>query len=178
MIQTAHVGIGISGLEGTQAVMASDFAISKFHFLERLILVHGNLCYNRMAVTILYFFYKNTITIFVIFLYQFHCGFSGQSLLDDIYLMAINLFYTSFPPIVRGIFEKDFDEEVFLLYPTLYERGRKSRVYTYHSFWVNTTDSIYQSTVVYFVIYFIYINTGIGIFEVGESSKKKKSKTT
>ena len=29
MIQTADVGIGISGMEGMQAVMASDFAISK-----------------------------------------------------------------------------------------------------------------------------------------------------
>ena len=30
MIQTADVGVGISGQEGMQAVMASDFAISRF----------------------------------------------------------------------------------------------------------------------------------------------------
>ena len=33
MIQEAHVGIGIRGVEGTQAVQASDFAISQFRFL-------------------------------------------------------------------------------------------------------------------------------------------------
>ena len=30
MIQEAHVGIGIRGVEGTAAVQASDFAISQF----------------------------------------------------------------------------------------------------------------------------------------------------
>lgn len=30
MIQTAHIGVGISGQEGMQAVMASDFALAQF----------------------------------------------------------------------------------------------------------------------------------------------------
>lgn len=168
MIQAAHVGIGISGLEGTQAVMASDFSVSRFHFLERLILVHGNLSYNRMAVTILFFFYKNTMTIVIIFLFQFYCGFSGKSLIDDVYLMAVNTFYTTFPSMVRGIYEKDYSEEVFLQYPKLYERGRKSKVYTDHSFWVNTTDSTFQSFVIFFITYHMYADTAIDVFQFGE----------
>lgn len=32
-----------------QAVMASDFAIAQFRFLERLLLVHGHWCYKRIA---------------------------------------------------------------------------------------------------------------------------------
>jgi P-type E1-E2 ATPase len=40
MIQAAHIGVGISGFEGLQAVMASDFAIAQFQFLKRLLLVH------------------------------------------------------------------------------------------------------------------------------------------
>jgi hypothetical protein len=39
MITEAHIGIGISGKEGTQAVMASDYAIAQFSFLKRLLLV-------------------------------------------------------------------------------------------------------------------------------------------
>lgn len=39
MIQAAHIGVGISGFEGLQAVMASDFAIAQFQFLKRLLLV-------------------------------------------------------------------------------------------------------------------------------------------
>jgi P-type E1-E2 ATPase len=41
MIQAAHIVLGISGLEGLQAVMASDFAIAQFHFLKRLLLVRS-----------------------------------------------------------------------------------------------------------------------------------------
>ena len=63
MIQTADVGVGISGQEGMQAVMASDFAVTRFKFLERLILVHGHWNYDRLARMVLYFFYKNAVII-------------------------------------------------------------------------------------------------------------------
>ncbi|KAJ8976657.1 hypothetical protein NQ317_010373, partial [Molorchus minor] len=59
MIQTADVGIGISGQEGMQAVMAADFALSRFKYLERLLLVHGHWSYDRLSRMVLYFFYKN-----------------------------------------------------------------------------------------------------------------------
>ncbi|NXE40981.1 AT10B ATPase, partial [Ptilorrhoa leucosticta] len=59
MIQAADVGIGISGQEGMQAVMASDFAISRFKHLKKLLLVHGHWCYSRLAKMVIYFFYKN-----------------------------------------------------------------------------------------------------------------------
>ena len=49
MIQAAHVGIGISGQEGMQAVMASDFAIAQFRFLTDLLLVHGRWSYLRLC---------------------------------------------------------------------------------------------------------------------------------
>ena len=62
MIQMADVGIGISGQEGMQAVMASDFAIGRFKFLSRLLLVHGHWCYDRICKTFLYFFFKNAVS--------------------------------------------------------------------------------------------------------------------
>ncbi|KAJ6769383.1 putative PHOSPHOLIPID-TRANSPORTING ATPASE [Salix koriyanagi] len=49
MIQAAHIGIGISGLEGMQAVMASDFAIAQFRYLTDLLLVHGRWSYLRIC---------------------------------------------------------------------------------------------------------------------------------
>lgn len=61
MIQMADVGVGISGQEGMQAVMASDFTLSRFRYLERLLLSHGYWCYDRLARMILYFFYKNAV---------------------------------------------------------------------------------------------------------------------
>lgn len=58
MIQEAHVGVGIAGLEGRAAAMSSDYAIGQFRFLTRLVLVHGRWSYRRLAETIANFFYK------------------------------------------------------------------------------------------------------------------------
>lgn len=41
--------------------MASDFAVPRFRFLQRLLIVHGHWCYTRLASMALYFFYKNTV---------------------------------------------------------------------------------------------------------------------
>ncbi len=49
MIQEAHVGIGIVGLEGMQAVQASDYAIAQFRFLQQLLFVHGRWNYRRVS---------------------------------------------------------------------------------------------------------------------------------
>jgi P-type E1-E2 ATPase len=54
MIKEAHIGIGISGHEGMQAVLASDYAIGQFRFLERLLLVHGRWSYKRISRLIMY----------------------------------------------------------------------------------------------------------------------------
>jgi magnesium-transporting ATPase (P-type) len=53
MIQAAHVGVGISGVEGLQAARASDVAISQFRFLKKLLLVHGAWSYQRLSKLIL-----------------------------------------------------------------------------------------------------------------------------
>lgn len=58
MIQEAHVGIGVMGKEGRQAVMTSDYAISRFRFLWRCLLVHGHYYYVRSSILVQYFFYK------------------------------------------------------------------------------------------------------------------------
>lgn len=61
MIQCADVGIGISGQEGMQASRASDFAITQFRYLRRLLLVHGHWCYEKLARFALYMFYKDAV---------------------------------------------------------------------------------------------------------------------
>ena len=65
MIQMADVGVGISGREGMQAVIASDFAMGRFHFLQKLLLVHGHWCYSRLSRLVLYFFYKNVVRYYI-----------------------------------------------------------------------------------------------------------------
>lgn len=78
MIKAAHIGVGISGQEGMQAVLASDYAIAQFRFLERLLLVHGRWSYFRMCKFLRYFFYKNIGFTLCHFWYAYFCGFSAQ----------------------------------------------------------------------------------------------------
>jgi phospholipid-transporting ATPase len=59
MIQAAHVGVGISGVEGLQAARSADVAIGQFRYLKKLLLVHGSWSYHRISKVILYSFYKN-----------------------------------------------------------------------------------------------------------------------
>ncbi len=49
-----------------------------YRFLVRLLLVHGTLCHYRLARLIKYSFYKNICFAFVLFYFQFFCGFSGM----------------------------------------------------------------------------------------------------
>ena len=78
MRTAAHIGVGISGQEGMQAVLASDFSMAQFCYLERLLLVHGRWSYLRMCKFLKYFFYKNFAFTLCHFWYAFHCGFSAQ----------------------------------------------------------------------------------------------------
>ncbi|KAK7867763.1 hypothetical protein R5R35_002262 [Gryllus longicercus] len=167
MIQTADVGIGISGQEGMQAVMASDFALSRFKYLERLLLVHGHWCYDRLARMVLYFFYKNATFVFLIFWYQLYCGFTGAVMIDQMYLMLYNLLFTSLPPIAIGVYDQDVPEEILLARPHLYRQGRLGLVYQPHSFWITMADSLYQSIVIFFISEAAYHDTDVGIWEFG-----------
>ncbi|KAL6259171.1 hypothetical protein P5V15_009092 [Pogonomyrmex californicus] len=167
MIQTADVGVGISGQEGTQAVMAADFAISRFSMLSRLLLLHGHWCYDRLARMILYFFYKNATFVFLIFWFQLFCGFSGTVMIDQIYLMLYNLLFTSLPPLVLGIYDRVAKARVLLSAPELYTRVRLGLVYQQHSFWLTIIDAFYQSIVIFFITKEVYHDSVIDIWEFG-----------
>merc|ERR1712156_332690 len=169
MIQTADVGVGISGMEGRQAVMASDFAISRFKYLERLLLVHGHWNYDRLARMVLYFFYKNAAFVFVTFWFQLFNGFSASKMFDDMYLMLYNLLWTSLPPMAIGVLDQDAPDFILGSKPKLYVRGRESHVYKPYSFWLNMLDALYQSMVIFFVSYGAYYNSDVGLWEYGTS---------
>ncbi|URE37000.1 ATPase, class [Musa troglodytarum] len=107
MMQAAHVGVGISGLEGMQAVMASDFAIAQFRFLTDLLLVHGRWSYIRLCKVITYFFYKNLTFTLTQFWFTFQTGFSGQRFYDDWFQSLYNVIFTALPVIIVGLFDKE-----------------------------------------------------------------------
>ncbi|XP_076594615.1 phospholipid-transporting ATPase VB [Chaetodon auriga] len=167
MIQAADIGIGISGQEGMQAVMASDFAISRFRYLKKLLLVHGHWCYTRLANMIIYFFYKNVAYVNLLFWYQFFCGFSGTAMIDYWLLIFFNLFFTSAPPIMFGIMDKDVSAEMLLGVPELYRTGQGAGEYRFTTFWASMLDAFYQSLVCFFIPYLAYQDSDIDVFTFG-----------
>merc|ERR1719444_188921 len=61
MIQGAHVGIGVRGKEGNQALQASDVAFSQFRFLVPLLQCHGRRAYRRVSTFLCYYIYKHVV---------------------------------------------------------------------------------------------------------------------
>ncbi|XP_019390431.1 PREDICTED: probable phospholipid-transporting ATPase VB [Crocodylus porosus] len=167
MIQVADIGIGISGQEGMQAVMASDFAISRFKHLKKLLLVHGHWCYSRLAKMVIYYFYKNVNYVNLLFWYQFFCGFSGATMIDYWQMIFFNLFFTSLPPIIFGVLDRDVSAETLLSLPELYKKGRNSEIYNLSTFIIAMLDAFYQSLVCFFVPYFTYEGSDIDVFTFG-----------
>ncbi|XP_077389851.1 phospholipid-transporting ATPase VA [Festucalex cinctus] len=167
MIQVADVGVGISGQEGMQAVMASDFALPRFRYLQKLLLVHGHWCYSRLANMILYFFYKNAMFVALIFWYQFYCGFSGSAMIDQWYLIFFNLMFSAFPQLVTGTLDKDVSAETLQQLPQLYVNGQNSEEYKPYMFWMNMIDAFYQSLICFFIPYFAYADSDADLFTWG-----------
>lgn len=83
MITAAHVGIGISGLEGQQAARSSDYAIAQFSFLIPLMFYHGREAYRRNSYLVIYMFYKNVLFVLPQFWFGFVSAFSGQTLYES-----------------------------------------------------------------------------------------------
>uniref|UniRef100_A0A8D3DMB3 Phospholipid-transporting ATPase n=1 Tax=Scophthalmus maximus TaxID=52904 RepID=A0A8D3DMB3_SCOMX len=167
MIQVADVGVGISGQEGMQAVMASDFALPRFQYLQKLLLVHGHWCYSRLANMILYFFYKNAMFVALVFWYQFYCGFSGSAMIDQWYLIFFNLMFSAFPQLITGTLDKDVSTETLQQLPQLYVSGQNSEEYKPYMFWMNMIDAFYQSLVCFFIPYFAYADSDVDLFTWG-----------
>ncbi|KAJ3475260.1 hypothetical protein NLG97_g9523 [Lecanicillium saksenae] len=106
MIQAAHIGVGISGVEGLQAARSADVAIGQFRYLRKLLLVHGAWSYQRISKTILFSFYKNIALYLTQFWYAFQNVFSGQVIYESWTLSFYNVFYTVFPPLAIGILDQ------------------------------------------------------------------------
>ncbi|CAJ2661079.1 probable phospholipid-transporting ATPase 4 [Trifolium pratense] len=156
MIQEADIGVGISGVEGMQAVMASDFSIAQFRFLERLLVVHGHWCYKRIAQMICYFFYKNIAFGLTIFYFEAFAGFSGQSVYDDWYMILFNVVLTSLPVISLGVFEQDVPSEVCLQFPALYQQGPKNLFFDWYRILGWMGNGLYSSLVIFFLVIIIF----------------------
>ncbi|GAM24475.1 hypothetical protein SAMD00019534_076500 [Acytostelium subglobosum LB1] len=162
MIQKAHIGVGVSGKEGRQAVLASDFAIAQFRFLERLVLVHGRYNYKRLCVLICYFFFKNLVCSLLQFWFSTKNQFSGQSLYDGANILGYNLIFTSLPIIVIGVLEKDINSSYLRRFPSLYRECQMGKCFNHRVFWSWIALGIYSSAIIYFFSAVLFGDTPTG----------------
>ncbi|XP_035995987.1 phospholipid-transporting ATPase ID isoform X1 [Fundulus heteroclitus] len=151
MIKAAHIGVGISGQEGMQAVLSSDFSFAQFRYLQRLLLVHGRWSYLRMCKFLQYFFYKNFTFTFVHFWYAFFCGFSAQTVYDEWFITLYNLVYTSLPILSLSLFDQDVNDRWSFQYPQLYAPGQLNMYFSKKAFVRCMMHSCYSSLVLFFI---------------------------
>ncbi|XP_076863534.1 phospholipid-transporting ATPase ID isoform X3 [Brachyhypopomus gauderio] len=153
MIKTAHIGVGISGQEGMQAVLSSDYSFAQFRYLQRLLLVHGRWSYHRMCNFLCYFFYKNFAFTLVHFWFGFLCGFSAQTVYDQWFITLFNIVYTSLPVLAVGLFDQDVNEQYSMRYPSLYKPGQLNLLFNKRKFFACALQGVCTSFVLFFVPY-------------------------
>uniref|UniRef100_A0A4W5RNF3 Phospholipid-transporting ATPase n=1 Tax=Hucho hucho TaxID=62062 RepID=A0A4W5RNF3_9TELE len=161
MILEAHVGIGIKGREGRQAVRNSDYAIPKLKHLKKLLLGHGHLYYVRIAHLVQYFFYKNLCFILPQFLYQFFCGYSQQPLYDAAYLTMYNICFTSMPILANSLLEQHICMEVLMDNAALYRDVAKNAMLRWGPFLYWTLLGVYQGLLFFFGVRFLFSNPAL-----------------
>jgi len=153
MIQRGDIGVGVQGVEGSQAVNNADFAIGQFQHLRNLLLVHGRWAYFRIGNAVCYFFYKNIAQVFTVMWYAVVTGFSGTLQYSDQILCHYNLLYTSIPVIIYALFERDISYEDSVELPSLYTLGPANRLLTTFRFFMWVAEAFYAATCIFALPY-------------------------
>ncbi|KAI2650373.1 Phospholipid-transporting ATPase IK [Labeo rohita] len=151
MIKTAHIGVGLCGVEGGQAVQNADFALAQFSFLRRLLLVHGHWSYYRICILLRYFLYKTTAFALVHIWYSFYNGFSAQPMYESWFISLYTTLYTSIPIQCMGMFEQDVSAKSCLSWPEIYSVGQKKQLFNPLVLAMTLLYSFYTSIILFFI---------------------------
>lgn len=156
MIQSADVGVGITGKEGLQAARTSDYSIAQFRFLLKLLLVHGRYNYIRTSKFVICTFYKELLFYLSQLVYQRYTMFTGSSLYESWSLSMFNTLFTSLPVLCIGMFDKDLNPATLLAIPELYSKGVNNETFNLVVFiqWVLLAGT--QSVSLCFILWHIY----------------------
>ncbi|XP_066840114.1 phospholipid-transporting ATPase IK isoform X2 [Anser cygnoides] len=156
MIKTADIGVGISGLEGMQAVQCSDYALAQFSYLQRLLLVHGRWAYLRICKFLRYFFYKTFAGLMAQVWFAFHSGFTAQPLYEGWFLALYNVFYTAHPVLSVGLLEQDVSAKKSLEFPELYAIGQQDELFNYRIFGVTLLHGVSTSLASFYIAFWAF----------------------
>lgn len=156
MIQSADIGIGITGKEGLQAARSADYAIGQFRFLLKLLLVNGRYNYVRTCKFVLCTFYKELLFYLTQAIYQRNTLFSGSSMYESWSLSMFNTLFTSLPVLCVGMFDKDLRPSTLLAVPELYAIGREYQAFNITKFIGWMLLGAAQSVIITFLAFYAW----------------------
>uniref|UniRef100_A0A3P9QAL7 Phospholipid-transporting ATPase n=1 Tax=Poecilia reticulata TaxID=8081 RepID=A0A3P9QAL7_POERE len=147
MIQEADCGVGVEGKEGKQASLASDFSVTQFKHLGRLLMVHGRNSYKRSAALSQFVIHRSLCisTMQAVFSSVFY--FASVPLYQGFLIIGYSTIYTMFP-VFSLVLDKDVKSEVAMLYPELYKDLLKGRPLSFKTFLIWVLISIYQGSII------------------------------
>uniref|UniRef100_A0A8C5P6N5 Phospholipid-transporting ATPase n=1 Tax=Leptobrachium leishanense TaxID=445787 RepID=A0A8C5P6N5_9ANUR len=148
MIKTADIGVGISGLEGTQ-----------FCYLQRLLFVHGRWSYLRITKFLRYFFYKTVASVLNHIWFAFFNGFTALMVYDSWFIAFYSVNFTAYPVLFLGLLEQDVSAKLCLKIPELYKVGQSGALFTYKTFCWSFLKGVITSLVTFFFAYGAFLDT-------------------
>lgn len=166
MISGAHIGVGIRGLEGSQAARASDFSIGEFKLLRRLVLGYGREFYRLNSDLIGYFFYKNLAAALPQIWIAIATGFSGQVVYETSIYELYNIVFTSIPVLIYSVYDRQFDLSILQDTPSMYKQGPKRELFNtgvLFSRWIGRAamQSIVICFFAFFMIEYNFVSNGL-----------------
>ena len=168
MIKTAHVGVGLFGKEGYQAAYSSDYAISQFKYLKRLLFIDGRFSLMRNSYFIYQYFFKNVLFTITNFWFGVFSCFSGGYFYDDWYNTGFNGFITVVPVAARAVTEQDFDPEFSSHTP----KEKKVLKYLFPDIFKESRDSLPFNIVKFIFLFFIAMIFASAMFFIPATTYK------
>jgi len=162
MIKNAHVGVGVEGVEGSQAVNSADFAITEFQHLQNLLLLHGRWTYRRIGTATCYFFYKSVSFCMTLVWYTFYSGFGGNYFYDTWLATIWSPIFTLLPVVAYALLEQDIPYGWSMKNPELYKEGPRCVYLNSTTFLLWIGNAFYDSIIVFFFTWFCMQTLGDG----------------
>lgn len=165
MIKESSVGIGIEGLEGLQASLASDISVKSFRDIEMLFLWHGRLSYLRTSTLSNFVMHRGLIitVIQIIFIVLYY--FVSINIYNGWLIMGYGTVFTNFP-VFSLILDKDLPLEQALNYPILYRHMREGKNMNFRVFLAWFWKSTFQGASIIILSIFLLKNVFVYIVTV------------
>ncbi|KAG5493999.1 hypothetical protein JKF63_01832 [Porcisia hertigi] len=159
MLQAAHVGVGVKGREGSEAQLASDFAIGQFCFLSKLLLVHGHTAYQRTAMIVQQSFWKTVLIAWVQVLFNTSTDFSAVSFWDSLSLTLYNAIPTV-PVTFLCVMNIPLSHWILCSTTPLYRMSQRGRYLNASTFYGYIARALLHGTIIYYLSLALQRGTG------------------